>query len=355
MRDVLILAMLLASSSAAIRAEENAECSGCHAGGEMGAPKVDFKAFGASIHGKHLCVSCHAAAAALPHDEKLEPVSCKNCHRIESQIYLTSDHGRAVAKGQSEAAACKDCHGRGHTLLNSRDPASPVNRKNLAKTCVRCHGDHERMDKFHLSVSDPMDSYSHTVHGEAFKKGVANAAICTDCHGSHDLHGAANSSSRIFWRNVQDTCGRCHSNVLEVYRRSIHGLVSKAGVKESPVCTNCHGEHTIRSPKDPASSAYMGALTKTCSGCHASETLTAKFGLPLDRFKSYMDTYHGLAYQRGDFRVANCASCHGFHDVLPHTDPLSSVNRANMNKTCGKCHPGAGAQLSRGSVPGPVP
>ena len=143
--------------------------------------------------------------------------------------------------------------------------------------------------------------------------------------------------------------------MLEVYRRSIHGLVSKAGVKESPVCTSCHGEHTIRSPKDPASSAYMGALTKTCSGCHASETMTAKFGLPLDRFKSYMDTYHGLAYQRGDFRVANCASCHGFHDVLPHTDPLSSVNRANMNKTCGKCHPGAGAQLSRGSVHGPVP
>ncbi|MEK7656976.1 MAG: hypothetical protein AAB412_04415, partial [Elusimicrobiota bacterium] len=175
MRDLLILALLFVSSSVAVRAEENAECSGCHAGGEMGAPKVDFKAFGASIHGKHLCVSCHADAAALPHNEKLEPVSCKNCHRIESQIYLASDHGRAVAKGQNEAAACKDCHGRGHALLNSRDPASPVNRKNLAKTCVRCHGDHERMDKFHLSVSDPMDSYSHTVHGEAFKKGVTDA------------------------------------------------------------------------------------------------------------------------------------------------------------------------------------
>jgi cytochrome b subunit of formate dehydrogenase len=320
---------------------------------DSGAPYVEEKGFAASIHGKNLCTSCHADAEAIPHKKPLATISCKNCHRVETRIYLASDHGRAVAKGLNEAAACKDCHGRTHTLLNSRNLKSPVNRVNIAKTCIRCHADDGRMSKFKLTISHPFDSYRQSVHGQAFADGKTDAATCSDCHGTHDLHGAANSESRIFWRNVPDTCGRCHSNVLSVYRVSIHGQTSKAGVKESPVCTNCHGEHTIRPVKDAASSAYAGAVTKTCSGCHASEALAAKFGLPLDPAKSYMDTYHGLAYQRGDMKVANCASCHGFHDVLPHSDPLSSVHKDNLSKTCGKCHPGAGPQVTKGSVHGP--
>ncbi len=138
-----------------------------------------------------------------------------------------------------------------------------------------------------------------------------------------------------------------------VYRESIHGRAAQAGVKESPVCTDCHGEHTIRSVKDSGSSAWAGAVTKTCSACHTSEKLILKFGLPADRLKTYLDTYHGLAAQRGDLRVANCASCHGFHDVLPSVDPRSSIHRANLANTCGRCHPGAGPRLVSGYVHGP--
>jgi len=334
-------------------AQENDDCMGCHGEGLMGARKVSLKQFKASIHGEHLCISCHQDAAELPHKEKLKPVACNSCHRIESQIYMTSDHGKAVAKGMTEAAACKDCHGHSHTLLDSRNPQSPVNRKNIEATCSNCHSDDKKMSKYRLSEEHPIESYDQTVHGAAFKSGKVNAATCTDCHGSHDLHGAANSESRIFWRNVPATCGRCHSNVASVFGRSIHGKAAAAGVKESPVCTNCHGEHTIRSPKDPSAASWTGAITQTCSGCHASERLAIKMGLPVDRLKTYMDTYHGLAQKRGDLHVANCASCHGFHDILPHTDPDSSIHRDNLSKTCGKCHQGAGAQLSKGFVHAP--
>jgi len=51
--------------------------------------------------------------------------------------------------------------------------------------------------------------------------------------------------------------------------------------------------------------------------------------------------------------VANCASCHGFHDVLPSSDPRSSINPANIANTCGRCHPGAGQQLTKGYVHSP--
>ncbi len=39
--------------------------------------------------------------------------------------------------------------------------------------------------------------------------------------------------------------------------------------------------------------------------------------------------------------AANCASCHGVHNILPSSDPHSTINRANLDKTCGKCHTGA--------------
>lgn len=331
-------------------ADGNEDCLMCHGQKDSDSPFVDEKAFSSSIHGRNLCVSCHQDAKDLPHEEKLAPVSCANCHRLESQIYRESDHGRAVSAGRTEAATCKDCHGHSHTLLNSRNPASPVNRNNIHNTCAECHGKPNTTINDKLTERKPIETYDSTVHGVAFHAGNTNAATCSDCHGTHDLHGSANAASRVNRAHIPETCGRCHSNVLAVYRQSIHGQASANGIKESPVCTDCHGEHTIRSPEDPTSSVFRGGVTKTCSGCHESERIVTKFGLPAGRLKSYMDTYHGLASQRGDLRVANCASCHGWHDVLPSKDPRSSINPANLSNTCSRCHSGAQVKLLTGRI-----
>ncbi|MBL0057550.1 MAG: hypothetical protein IPP35_00095 [Elusimicrobia bacterium] len=334
------------------RADGNEDCLACHAEEGMGAPVVDGAAFGKSIHGKNLCVSCHADAKELPHAEKLAPVSCGRCHRVETQIYLQSDHGKAVARGKMEAASCKDCHGHSHALLDSRHPLSPVNRKNIPATCAHCHGKADSPINERLTERKPIESYEHTVHGMAFAEGKMNAAVCSDCHGTHDLHGSANPASRVNRARIPETCGRCHQNVLSVYRESIHGKASALGIKETPVCTDCHGEHTIRSVKSAGSSASLGGVTRTCVGCHESEKIIAKFGLPAGRLKSYMDSYHGLASKQGDLRVANCASCHGWHDVLPSDDPRSWVNKQNLANTCGRCHVGAQAKLAAGRIHG---
>ena len=66
--------------------------------------------------------------------------------------------------------------------------------------------------------------------------------------------------------------------------------------------------------------------------------------------KTYLESYHGLASRFGDTTVANCSSCHGAHDILPSSDPNSSVHQKNLPQTCGKCHPGAGEQLSKGTI-----
>lgn len=57
-----------------------------------------------------------------------------------------------------------------------------------------------------------------------------------------------------------------------------------------------------------------------------------------------------MASKVGSSTVANCASCHGVHDILPSSDPRSKINPANLAATCGKCHPGANQEFVRAKV-----
>jgi cytochrome b subunit of formate dehydrogenase len=337
---------------------ENSDCLACHsdkdltkttAAGAVVPLFVDEQQFSASIHRRNRCTSCHADIKGLPHPEGFaaKAVSCGQCHRVETGIYLLSDHGVAVHKGVEEAASCKDCHGNNHYLLDSRNPASPVNRTNVTRTCGRCHGNAAEMQKFHLRQDDPVASYEASVHGIAFReKKALNAAVCTDCHGSHDLHRSTTPGSKLYWQNVPATCGKCHENVERTYVHSIHGKALKLGVRDTPVCTDCHGEHGIASVKLATSRVSAANIPETCAQCHAARRIIAQYKLAPDVFSTYIQSFHGLALQGGNATVANCSSCHGTHDILPSSDPQSTVNAKDLPQTCGKCHPGIGTRLS---------
>jgi hypothetical protein len=74
----------------------------------------------------------------------------------------------------------------------------------------------------------------------------------------------------------------------------------------------------------------------------------SKYEIPVDRSTTYEQSYHGVASSYGSMTVANCASCHGYHDIRPPADPKSSISPANLVKTCGKpeCHPGMSAKIA---------
>jgi cytochrome b subunit of formate dehydrogenase len=160
-----------------------------------------------------------------------------------------------------------------------------------------------------------------------------------------------NPASNVTRKNIAATCGRCHGDVLAEYRGSIHGTSFASGVDASATCTDCHGEHNILSPADAGSpTAAKNLSAQVCSPCHASVKLTRKFGLASDRFQSFSDSYHGLAGRAGSVQVANCASCHGVHDIKPSSDSTSRISKNNLVKTCGTCHPGANENFTKGSV-----
>ena len=355
---IALLAGLVAVTPARA-ALENTDCFACHSdkelvrtntSGQVQSLFVDADAYAASIHGKNLCTSCHADIKEVPHAEKLQPVSCAQCHRIESDIYLKSDHGLAVQHGMTEAAKCQSCHGEPHTLLNYRNPASPVHRANLPATCGVCHSRKEEMEKFDLRQRAVTYTYEHSVHGIAHSNGVANAAVCSDCHGTHDLHRSTNPQSKLYWQNIPGTCGKCHENVRNTYQRSIHGQAVAKGFRDAPVCTDCHGEHTITAAKSLSSRVAEAHIPETCGQCHGLERIATRYRLSSSVVKTYLQSFHGLALQMGGVAAANCGSCHGFHDVLPSSDPLSSIHKNNLPQTCGKCHPGIGTRLAQGDI-----
>jgi cytochrome b subunit of formate dehydrogenase len=302
---------------------------------------VDAKKLSHSIHGSMFtCVDCHKDVKSLFHTTPPQKVSCADCHADAQTAYSHSLHAQASKSGKKPAASCQDCHGSAHEILPASDPASPISHGNIPVTCGRCHGQKFLMESNGQSTQ-PFISYQDSVHGRATESGSTKAAVCTDCHGAHETLPPNNSKSPIYKFNVPATCGKCHSDIEQTFNQSIHGQAIARGNGLAPVCTDCHGIHTIKSPENPASSVSGQNVSRdTCARCHEGVRLSQEFGVPGGRVTTYMDSYHGLASQGGSVVAANCSSCHGVHNILPSSDPRSTINRANLDATCGKCHKG---------------
>jgi formate dehydrogenase gamma subunit len=292
------------------------------------------------------CQGCHAPGKTLPY------LAGSLFHTVPHAGYNHSFHAQAIHNG-TKAATCLDCHtknGDMMTILPASDPNSTINRATVAETCGKCHGDKSAMQG--SGISDrPFLSYRESVHAKAVARGNTSAAVCTDCHNSHDIQPASNSQSSIAKVNIPATCGKCHRTEAGEFVQSVHGQAVTRGVSRAPVCTDCHGIHNIKMPFDQTTATATTAVaTDSCAKCHEGVALTQEFGVASGRVSSYKDSYHGLASQLGSKVVANCASCHGIHNILPSSDPKSMVNANNLAQTCGQCHVGASANFTNGKI-----
>ncbi|HEX7343016.1 MAG TPA: cytochrome c3 family protein [bacterium] len=357
-RISVLLIVLVASATPTVAANQVADCQKCHANpnlarldssGQAISLYVDTSKYAASAHSGLECVACHmdlAQITQLPHLPQLRPVDCISCHIAEGQEFAISTHWRLASGAHPEKMGCATCHGS-HDILSPQNPNSTTHRTHLAILCLSCHED----ERDTVSVRAEVKAYKNSVHGRlALTQGDTSAAQCVDCHGSHRILPTDNPNSSTNKPHIPETCGRCHAAVLADYRGSIHGKAIASGVMDAPVCTDCHGEHTIEMPQLAGSSVSAEHIPETCGRCHENVQLTEKYGLAAKRFSTYADSYHGLANQYGKTVVANCASCHGYHQILAPTDPASTVHPNNLAATCGKCHPNAGENFAKGKM-----
>jgi len=304
-----------------------------------------------SVHAALACKDCHAVppgAAGEPHAKALPVVDCTAaCHRepnaaqpgLAPAAYADSVHGQGVKRGEKDVARCRDCHGK-HNIKPVQDPASVVNRRNIPLVCSRCHENMNVVVKYNIHAESPYQEYLKSVHGRAVvEKGMAGfAAVCTDCHGVHNIQGVGEVHKQA--RDPR-TCGKCHPAIFAEYKDSIHGREALAGNIDVPLCVDCHGEHTVTSPKESAAPTSKKNVPDTCSGCHARPEIMKKYGIPEDRITTFIESFHGIAIGLGDKAEASCTDCHGVHSIRPAIDPASAVHASNLPATCGRpgCHP----------------
>jgi formate dehydrogenase gamma subunit len=271
------------------------------------------------------------AAAGLKNEDCLECHSDKTLTKTNAagkEISLFVDPAKLLASAH-KTNTCASCH----SDVTTKHPDD-----NLATKPVDCRACHERQT----------ESYGASVHGLALKAGRVDAATCRDCHDSHEVVAPTLAASPLHVSHKAETCGECHDKEAKEFSESVHGKALATGLRDAPTCTDCHSEHKIESLTGDAASSRISA--DVCSRCHASERLNTKYNLPSDRVRTFFDSYHGLASSYGSTLAANCASCHGYHKILASSDPNSTINKAHLVATCGKCHPGASEKFAQGKI-----
>jgi hypothetical protein len=273
---------------------------------------------------------------------------CLLCHE-KTDIHKIEETGRRVSLYVDEkilqnsihaSKECTDCH----------SDIVEIPHKGVKKVnCRRCHYSGNPVG---APENISYDQYDNSVHGLEVAAGNPDAPVCQDCHGTHDIIQHTDETSMSNKSNIPKTCGRCHIEIFSTYNESVHGAALAGGNLDSPVCSSCHGEHNIKRPENPDSKVSLSHVSETCTECHGPMGVVNKYGVKTDRTKTFERSFHGIAEEMDNVTVANCASCHEYHDIRNSNDPKATTHKDNIPTTCGKpdCHPGATAKFAEGEI-----
>lgn len=324
-------------------------------------------------HGYHQLVACSSCHPRFPHraDTTIERPSmqgCFDCHGLR--------HG---PMGILASDDCNDCHMTPkerlrpafHTFDWSGKPHVAPAEKEFNTRCAMCH-DKASCDDCHVKEgvrwAPPVESGWSYDSGDGCQSCHANAGLtkqqsggsksfevlgidesvhadvtCGQCHTDYRYDDAP-SQTQVWSVNAGLSCINCHkdnkdkakSDPVHLYEGSVHAEAIKKGDYDSATCGSCHGGHFIYALDTDAAKQRMHlSAYRVCARCHDEE------------YGTYDDYYHGRAYKNNASDAPSCWDCHKAHDVLPSSDPSSSVNPANVGETCGQpgCHKGSNEEF----------
>lgn len=266
-----------------------------------------------------------------------DPIVCATCHTADSMEFARSIHSATVR--------CQDCHGGADSFTlapnslarfrqaateetpsarfdHGADYTGKPSRSQIPETCGVCHADVTRMNPYGLRT-DQLARYRTSGHGRTLvEKGDDRVAVCTDCHGVHEVLSATEPASRTHPFNVPGTCGECHADaalmgeydlpvaVVDEYRESVHGrLLFEQQDTGAPTCATCHGNHSAVPPG-------YSTVVAVCGQCHEHAALNFATSIHADQ-----EEHKG------------CVQCHGggegrsFHLIERITKPTGLLIR----------------------------
>ncbi len=301
-------------------------CTSCHGGKDGTSDYVEAHDAKAGFRGKFsaaavvdLCGGCHDDPA------KMASLGSKIEVTHPGERFRRSVHAHVDAVQGFEQPSCVSCHGP-HGILPPSEPASKVNPVRVPDTCGRCHGDLVYMRAFtsaQVRVDQEIE-YRTSVHGQRLAKGDTKVAVCSSCHGNHEILAASDPGSAVYPTNVAKTCGACHADParmkgyeipargggtvpiptdqVERWGKSVHHeALAVKGDLSAPTCNDCHGNHGATPPE-------VRAVASMCGQCHSrNRELFAASPLKAELDKEGR---------------AGCTTCHSDHEVVHPDDAL---------------------------------
>jgi len=161
--------------------------------------------------------------------------------------------------------SCLDCHEKLTAFNEKEKQLNEVRIKHLERdvACsLECHA--TALDTFAKSNYEQWTNSKHALFN----------VTCNNCHRgntSSDLKESAHkgvsraseSNSSVFYRNLPETCGQCHTEEYNQFKESLHYQRLEA-LKQAPTCDTCHNPHEF---KVLNSTEFEGL----CSSCHNTE------------------------------------------------------------------------------------
>lgn len=326
-------------------------CGSCH---REGTPVSETRAIAQtnilgnytdSIHGEGLfkrgltvtavCTSCHTAHRVLPHTDSHSSIAknniaqtCTRCHAQIEVVHRKVIRGELWEKQPHLIPACVDCH-EPHKVRRVFYPQGMSDRD-----CQRCHSDPAMKSVMRAGTNRPLfvdqNELAHSRHSRT---------ACVQCH----TGGTPSDVKPCRSMPAKVDCSICHAEMVAQYRESTHGSLAAQGSPDAPGCGDCHSAHGTLGKNDSASPTFSRNVPALCGKCHRSgQKAAVRYTGKQDHIvEHYTESIHGKGLLQSGLTVtADCADCHSAHHELPSKDPRSSVNPANIARTCAQCHRG---------------
>jgi hypothetical protein len=166
------------------------------------------------------------------------------------------------------------------------------------KECLSCHGKPEISQ-----ITSGGEVRSLFIDPEKWNQDIHHRGnlLCVDCHTQTNpyLHFREGS--------INVDCAHCHPEEAEEYQKNVHlNFTAPSPGKELPLCFHCHTKHYVLPHDDPASSVHEKNIGETCGNCHAEVMVKGVFGGgSLGKISGHRK---GDISEQFDMRV--CISCH---------------------------------------------
>lgn len=170
--------------------------------------------------------------------------------------------------------SCLDCHEKLTVFNETEKLFNDIRVKHMTRdvSCsVECHAN--TLDKIAKSNYEQWTKSKHALLGVTCDKchgGDAGSGVKETAHTG--IYRSSDARSSVYYRNVPETCGKCHADELKNFKNSAHFQKLEA-LKQAPTCNTCHVSHEFNI-------LDIKEFHGLCNNCHNSEMRIAPSDAP---------------------------------------------------------------------------